>query len=175
MEKMGSCLLHMEPAGWNAGPSNGGTVPGSSAEQSASAPTAPIGPPQDPWWLRQGDPWVAHEDRRAGGGQDKIQVPQSTEEDDRDGMKAKGYIRKVEAWTRVTRLPKPKQALVLYNNLSGKAWRDAEELDPRARLGGWGRDLHGLGQGSLYGSGSRRWAATRRTSSRCSNVGPLRM
>ena len=44
-------------------------------------------------------------------------------------MKAKGYIRKIEAWRRVTRLTRPKQALMLYNNLTGRAWRDAEELE----------------------------------------------
>lgn len=59
----------------------------------------------------------------------KIQVPEYSGEDGCDGMKAKGYIRKIDDWQRVTRLPKPKQALVLYNNLSGRAWRDAEELE----------------------------------------------
>ncbi|CAK9061620.1 unnamed protein product [Durusdinium trenchii] len=63
------------------------------------------------------------------GGQDKIQVPEYNGEDDRDGLKAKGYIRKIEAWRRVTRLTRPKQALMLYNNLTGRAWRDAEELE----------------------------------------------
>ena len=67
--------------------------------------------------------------RHGGGGQDKIQVPEYSGEDDRDGLKAKGYIRKVEAWRRVTRLSRGKQALMLYNSLSGRAWRDAEELD----------------------------------------------
>ena len=38
-------------------------------------------------------------------------------------------IRKIEAWRRVTRLTRPKQALMLYNNLTGRAWRDAEELE----------------------------------------------
>ena len=29
----------------------------------------------------------------------------------------------------MTRLTRPKQALMLYNNLTGRAWRDAEELE----------------------------------------------
>lgn len=36
-------------------------------------------------------------------------------------------MRKIEAW-RVTRLKANKQDLVLYHNLTGKAWRDAEDL-----------------------------------------------
>ena len=73
---------------------------------------------------------MGSDDRRhGGGGHDKIQVPEYSGEDDRDGLKAKGYIRKVEAWRRVTRLSRGKQALMLYNSLSGRAWRDAEELD----------------------------------------------
>ena len=56
-------------------------------------------------------------------------VPEFTGEEDREGSKARSYQRKIEAWRRVTRLKPNKQALVLYNELSGKAWRDAEDLD----------------------------------------------
>lgn len=42
---------------------------------------------------------------------------------------ARGYLRKIAAWKRVTRIKPNKQALVLYNGLSGRAWRDAEEID----------------------------------------------
>ena len=88
----------------------------------------------DPWngW---NDPWANGSranttyEARAGGGNDKIIVPEFTGEDDKEGGKTKGYLRKVDAWRRVTRLPPQKQALILYNSLSGKAWRDAEELD----------------------------------------------
>ena len=90
----------------------------------ASTASQEIG--HDPWWGNQGDPWQGREDRRGGaGGQDKIQVPEYNGEDDRDGLN----IRKIEAWRRVTRLTRPKQALMLYNNLTGRAWRDAEELE----------------------------------------------
>ena len=83
----------------------------------------------DPWnaWR---DPWSNYgpgEER--GGGADKIVVPEFSAEDDREGGKARGYLRKVEAWKRVTRIKPHKQALVLYNSLTGRAWRDAEELD----------------------------------------------
>ena len=63
------------------------------------------------------------------GGSDKISVPEFTGEDDKDGLKARGYLRKVEAWRRVTRTRPQKQALMLYNALSGRAWLDAEDLD----------------------------------------------
>ena len=64
---------------------------------------------------------MGSDDRRhGGGGHDKIQVPEYSGEDDRDGLKAKGYIRKVEAWRRVTRLSRGKQALMLYNSLAGR-------------------------------------------------------
>ena len=46
-----------------------------------------------------------------------------------EGLRARGYLRKVNAWRRITRLRPNKQALALYNHLIGKAWRDAEELD----------------------------------------------
>lgn len=86
------------------------------------------------------DPWGAWRDswtnyradgpgEERGGGADKIVVPEFSAEDDREGGKARGYLRKVEAWRRVTRIKPHKQALVLYNSLTGRAWRDAEELD----------------------------------------------
>ena len=112
---------------WGPGPSGGGgstqgngAGPSSSIEGSA-APTAPQVSQGDPWWTSQGgDPWIGGDDRRhGGGGQDKIQVLEYSGEDDRDGLKAKGCIRKVEAWRRVTRLSRGKQALMLYNSLSG--------------------------------------------------------
>ncbi|CAJ1436718.1 unnamed protein product [Effrenium voratum] len=70
-----------------------------------------------------------YEDRDRGGGADKILVPEFSAEDDRDGVKARGYLRKIEAWRRVTKIKSYKQALMLYNHLTGRAWRDAEELD----------------------------------------------
>eukprot|EP00435_Cladocopium_sp_Y103_P073110 s292_g42.t1 len=92
----------------------------------------------DPWNQTGKDPWSqSHQgssrddalDERAGGTSDKIVVPEFTGEEDREGSKARSYLRKIEAWRRVTRLKPNKQALVLYNGLSGKAWRDAEDLD----------------------------------------------
>ena len=91
----------------------------------------------DPWNRPASDPWSQshahgkddHLDERTGGTSDKIVVPEFTGEEDREGTKARSYLRKIEAWKRVTRLKPNKQALVLYNGLSGKAWRDAEDLD----------------------------------------------
>jgi len=42
----------------------------------------------------------------------------------------------------VTRLKANKQALVLYNNLTGKAWRDAEDLDLSALDDPYGVDRY---------------------------------
>ena len=108
--------------------SNGGEEP-REAPTSSTTSANPRG--SDPWQLGPNDPWSRSEEGRGGGGaaQDKIQVPEFNGEDDRDGGKAKSYLRKVEAWRRVTRLPTRKQALMLYNNLAGRAWRDAEELE----------------------------------------------
>ena len=76
----------------------------------------------DPWtgWR---DPWSMWrtDERTGGGGSDKIVAPEFSGEDDRDGVKARGYLRKVQAWRRVTRLKPAIQALVLYNSLTGKA------------------------------------------------------
>ena len=68
--------------------------------------------------------------RRLRGG-DKISVPEFDGEENagNEGTRARGYLRRVNAWRRITRLKPCKQALALYNHLSGKAWRDAEELD----------------------------------------------
>eukprot|EP00435_Cladocopium_sp_Y103_P003094 s3557_g1.t1 len=84
----------------------------------------------DPW-QSQGDPWStsAPRDDDRWGGSDKISVPDFSGEDDKDGMITRGYLRKVAAWRRMTRLRPNKQALALYNSLTGRAWRDAEELD----------------------------------------------
>ena len=113
---------------WGPGPSGeGGSAQGngqgpSSSIEGSAAPTAPQVSQGDPWWTTSGgDPWMGSDDRRhGGGGHDKIQVPEYSGEDDRDGLKAKGYIRKVEAWRRVTRLSRGKQALMLYNSLAGR-------------------------------------------------------
>ncbi|CAJ1331158.1 unnamed protein product [Effrenium voratum] len=78
---------------------------------------------------RESSAWSWEEDRDRGGGADKILVPEFSAEDDRDGVKARGYLRKIEAWRRVTKIKSYKQALMLYNHLTGRAWRDAEELD----------------------------------------------
>ena len=45
------------------------------------------------------------------------------------GASARSYLRQVDAWTTVTRLPQDQRALVLYQHLQGRAWIEAEELD----------------------------------------------
>ena len=45
------------------------------------------------------------------------------------GASARSYLRQVDAWTKVTRLPEEQRALVLHQHLQGRAWIEAEELD----------------------------------------------
>ncbi|CAE7241098.1 RE2 [Symbiodinium sp. CCMP2592] len=66
-----------------------------------------------------------------GGGRasEKLTVPSFSGEDADDlGGSARSYLRQIEAWRRMTYLPESQQGLVLYQNLTGKAWISAEEL-----------------------------------------------
>ncbi|CAE7346815.1 unnamed protein product [Symbiodinium sp. CCMP2592] len=45
------------------------------------------------------------------------------------GASARSYMRQIAAWRRMTRIEPSRQALTLYQHLSGKAWIDAERLD----------------------------------------------
>ena len=45
------------------------------------------------------------------------------------GTTARSYLRQVAAWQKMTRISPCRQGLVLYQNLSGKAWIEAERLD----------------------------------------------
>ena len=45
------------------------------------------------------------------------------------GASARSYLRQIDAWTKVTRLPEDQRALVLYQHLQGRAWIEAEELE----------------------------------------------
>ena len=49
--------------------------------------------------------------------------------DDDLGASARSYLRQVAAWMKMTRSPKSKQGLILYQHLTGKAWVEAEGLD----------------------------------------------
>ena len=53
------------------------------------------------------------------------------------GASARSCLRQVMAWRKMTRLPVDKQALVLYQHLTQKAWVEAENLDVD-RLGSTG-------------------------------------
>ena len=98
---------------------------GSASQAAAQARSDP--------WMTNSDPWSSapagdkRDDDRSGGS-DKISVPEFSGED-KDCLVTRGYLRKVNAWRRMTRLRPSKQALALYNALTGRAWRDAEELD----------------------------------------------
>ena len=86
--------------------------------------------------------------RHGGGGQDKIQVPEYSGEDDRDGLKARGYIRKV------TPLSRGKQARMLLQQpvrqgLAGRRRAGTVPLGHRQR----GGDLPIRDQGQVHGPG----------------------
>ena len=76
---------------------------------------------------------VSKVESESRGPSEKMVVPsfsgtaEGTNED--IGASARSYVRQVAAWQRMTRLSIDKQALVLYQNLGGKAWVDAERLD----------------------------------------------
>ena len=42
---------------------------------------------------------------------------------------ARSYVRKVQVWVRCTKMAPNRRALALYNELTGRAWIYAEELD----------------------------------------------
>eukprot|EP00913_Durusdinium_trenchii_P015685 g14740.t1 len=45
------------------------------------------------------------------------------------GKSARSYVRKVQVWLRCTKMAPNRRALALYNELTGRAWIYAEELD----------------------------------------------
>ncbi|CAE7812395.1 Faim2 [Symbiodinium sp. CCMP2592] len=68
---------------------------------------------------------------RRGALSERMSVPSFSAENSGDelGQSARSYIRQIEAWVRVTRTPCAQQALLLYQNLKGRAWIEAEELE----------------------------------------------
>ena len=51
------------------------------------------------------------------------------------GTSARSYLRQIAAWERMTKLSKGQQALVLYQNLQGLAWVNAESLNVESLSG----------------------------------------
>ena len=72
-----------------------------------------------------------YETGRRAAPSEKMAVPSFNAESSGDelGASARSYLRQVDAWTKVTRLPEEQRALVLYQHLQGRAWIEAEELD----------------------------------------------
>ncbi|CAE7890614.1 GIP [Symbiodinium microadriaticum] len=68
---------------------------------------------------------------RRGGLSERMTVPSFSANNNGDelGQSARSYLRQIEAWVRITRAPSSQQALLLYQNLQGRAWVEAEELD----------------------------------------------
>ncbi|CAE7610734.1 RE2 [Symbiodinium sp. CCMP2592] len=68
---------------------------------------------------------------RRGALSERMSVPSFSADNSGDelGQSARSYIRQIEAWVRVTRTPCAQQALLLYQNLKGRAWIEAEELE----------------------------------------------
>ncbi|CAJ1346774.1 unnamed protein product [Effrenium voratum] len=89
---------------------------------------------------REGRAWSwVEEERDRGGGADKILVPEFLAESDRDGVKAWGYLRKVEAWRRAAKVKGHKQAVEvikvgkymtdLFKNLKKHHNQDVKEFN----------------------------------------------
>ncbi|CAE7252997.1 RE1 [Symbiodinium sp. CCMP2592] len=66
-----------------------------------------------------------------GSFSEKMAVPTfgATGSGDDLGVSARSYLRQIEAWSKVTRTAPAQQALLLYQNLSGRAWVESEELN----------------------------------------------
>ena len=62
---------------------------------------------------------------------EKLMVPTFSGAGDSEslGASARSYMRQVQAWRRMTRLEPCQQGLVLYQNLAGPAWINAESLN----------------------------------------------
>ncbi|CAE7328612.1 RE1 [Symbiodinium sp. CCMP2592] len=103
---------HREPNGGGSGPWAAGDLP--NGVKTTSAATAPPA-------------------ERGRGPSEKMIVPTFTggveAGADDLGASARSYLRQVAAWRKMTRLSADQHGLVLYQNLSGKAWIDAERLD----------------------------------------------
>ena len=104
---------------------------------SSPSPMATTG---SPWSARPGST-ATHghggEDRGvpAGGGgkgpSEKLLIPSFSGDGDGAadlGTSARSYLRQVAAWEKMTKLSKDQRALVLYQNLQGSAWVNAESL-----------------------------------------------
>ncbi|CAE7487299.1 RE1 [Symbiodinium sp. CCMP2592] len=65
------------------------------------------------------------------GPSEKLMIPSFSGEGDGSelGSSARSYLRQVTAWEKMTKLSKGQRALVLYQNLQGAAWINAESLD----------------------------------------------
>ena len=65
-----------------------------------------------------------------GGLSERMALPTFSADQTGDalGSSARSYLRQVDAWCKVTRAPPSQRALLLYQNLTGRAWVEAEEL-----------------------------------------------
>ena len=92
----------------------------------------PVGDPGGLEW--DGAPYVPEHSRDMKP-TERVKVPSvdggTTDESNPEaiGKSARSYVRRVQAWLRVTKLPRSHQALALYDALTDKAWGVAEELD----------------------------------------------
>ncbi|CAE7510826.1 GIP [Symbiodinium sp. CCMP2592] len=103
------------------------------------------GPGSEPGSWQDGRSYDVHTDWGAQGGHggwrdsddgykgsrptERMTVPTFSAEDNDDlGNSARSYLRQIEVWKRITRVPVNQLGLVLYQHLSGKAWIAAEEL-----------------------------------------------
>ena len=98
---------------------------------------------QDTWIPRRSSTASATtSSHTTSGPSEKMAVPSFTADTTGEelGASARSYLRQIEAWTKVTRVPLEQRALILYQHLQGRAWIEAEELDVEAlaSVGGMG-------------------------------------
>ncbi|CAE7236343.1 Faim2, partial [Symbiodinium sp. KB8] len=85
---------------------------------------------------------------RRGGISEKTRVPVFAAEDvgEKLGSSARSYIRQIDAWSKLTRTPRDRQALLLYQNLQGRAWIEAWIMEryQEVEIGKIGEALNGF-------------------------------
>ena len=103
------------------------TTKGSMSQQPATVTSSALATAPTP----RGD--GTEETIRGAGPSERMVVPSfsggSGDDGEELGSTARSYLRQVAAWQKMTRISPCRQGLVLYQNLSGKAWIEAERLD----------------------------------------------
>ncbi|CAE7239737.1 GIP, partial [Symbiodinium necroappetens] len=111
----------------------GGKGTTAAGRTSLTPPTTTTTPASTPAAMSTSRGEGGEEAMRGTGPSERMVVPSfngGTGDDGEElGTTARSYLRQVAAWQKMTRISPCRQGLVLYQNLSGKAWIEAERLD----------------------------------------------